>query len=190
MKLHLPKRLLTALLAAFTAISLSTGSTAWGAAETVSSSITWSKDTETKNYQAGDYLTVQGGGVTLTIDGGTITGAATLSLKNNANVIINNDSNVTISRLVTHDSGTGATSESVTLNGGVLNITDSDTGSNNFWTAVLIGHWGGSPSTSLNVNGGQLNVLNGTVQLGFDSAGSMVVTGGTANIKRSVKLSC
>ncbi len=30
MKLHLPKRLLTALLAAFTAISLSTGSTAWG----------------------------------------------------------------------------------------------------------------------------------------------------------------
>lgn len=31
MKLHLPKRLLTALLAAFTAISLSTGSTAWGA---------------------------------------------------------------------------------------------------------------------------------------------------------------
>lgn len=30
MKLHLPKRLLTALLAAFTAISLSTGSNAWG----------------------------------------------------------------------------------------------------------------------------------------------------------------
>ena len=184
MKLHLPKRLLTALLAAFTAISFSTGSNAWGAAETVSSSITWSEATETKNYQAGEYLTVQGNGVTLTIDGGTITGAATLSLKNNANVIINDDSNVTISRLVTHDSGSGGTSESVTLNGGVLNITDSDTGSNNFWTAVLIGHWGSSPSTSLNVNGGQLNVLNGTVQLGFDSAGSMVVTGGTANIKK------
>ena len=183
MKLHLPKRLLTALLAAFTAFSLSTGSAAWGAAETVSSSITWSEDTE-KNYEAGEYLTVQGGGVTLTIDGGTITGAATLSLKNNANVIINDDSNVTISRLVTHDSASGGTSESVTLNGGVLNITDSDTGSYNFWTAVLIGHWGSSPSTSLNVNGGQLNVLNGTVQLGFDSAGSMVVTGGTANIKK------
>ena len=30
MKLHLPKRILTALLAAFTAISLSTGSAAWG----------------------------------------------------------------------------------------------------------------------------------------------------------------
>ena len=186
MKLHLPKRILTALLAAFSAISLSTGSAAWGAAETIEASVTWTSDEDNENhkYARGEYLTVQGDGVTLTIDGETVTGEATLSLKNKANVIITGDSDVTISRLVTHDSNSGGTSESVTLNGGVLNITDSDTGSGNFWTAVLIGHWGDSPSTSLNVNGGQLNVLNGTVQLGFSSAGNMVVTGGTANIKK------
>lgn len=186
MKLHLPKRLLTALLAAFTAISLSTGSAAWGASETIETSVTWTNDENDENhkYEAGDYLTVQGNGTTLTIGGETVTGDAILSLRNNGNVIINKDSNVTISRLVTHDSGSGGTSESVTLNGGVLNITNADTGSGNFWTAVLIGHWGSSPSTSLNVNGGQLNVLNGTVQLGFASAGNLNITGGEANIKK------
>lgn len=96
MKLHLPKRLLTALLAAFTAISLSTGSPAWGLAisgsgtlETITlnagtsytgAKVTYSLNSDGFGVLQGFAPTNSGGNVVLTfeVDNTAVTSGAAL----------------------------------------------------------------------------------------------------------------
>ena len=92
---------------------------------------------------------------------------------------------VSATRLVLNDSGAN-TASFYTLTGGVLNITGTGkTGgvTNNTTTtnAVLIGHWKNGTS-KLTVSGGTLNVTEGFTVISWDSAGTLEVSGGTANL--------
>ena len=198
MKLHLPKFLRNAVLACAASVvavstTVGTATVAGGAfvavlssparaeAETVNSNTTWGSDVS-KTYAAGEYITVEGD-ITLTISGATVSGEGVFELKNSSEVVVEAGSTVNVGRLAIHNSGTNS-DEAFIIKGGTVNFTDADTGSGNFSTAVLIGHWGGSSSSNLTVEGGQLNVLNGTVKLAFSSAGIMNINGGEANIKK------
>ncbi|MGN0835444.1 MAG: beta strand repeat-containing protein [Candidatus Spyradosoma sp.] len=93
---------------------------------------------------------------------------------------------VSATRLVLNDSDAKAASFYI-LTGGVLNITGTEkTGgvTNDTYTttnAVLIGHWPNGTS-KLTVSGGTLNVTEGFTVISWDSAGTLEVSGGTANL--------
>ena len=79
---------------------------------------------------------------------------------------------VTVSQLHLHNNN-NANRETFTITGGVLNVTKADaqaSDSGSGTRAVVLGHWGGGGSSSLNVLGGTVNVNSGYIRIGWDSA--------------------
>ena len=192
MKLHLPKQLFTALLAAITLAApaaLTLGSTAWGADQTLTEDITWDA-TNTTTAGTSDTIFVGSGDggtnkeIKLTIaDGADIT-AHMLALRRGGDVQITGGT-LTLNRLHIHNHNQYTGKELFELSGGVVTVnggddfTNSATGSR---TAITIGHWGGG-SGRLLVSGGTLNSLNGSIYMGYDSSAELEITGGTVNAK-------
>lgn len=122
---------------------------------------------------------------------GTIAGDAEggilLSVQNGANVVVGGGDTVTtmqLNQLRLHDGSTYSTEVFTIKDNAIVNITGNDAGevTNTGRWAVVLGHWHNGTS-KLNVEGGQLNVLNGTIVLGGDSNSEMNITGGVVNAK-------
>ena len=122
MKLHLPKQLFTALLAAITLATpaaLTLGSAAWGAEVEISNQqLTWDANTDFTNYV--DQQLRMTNGTTITMSGG----------------------DRSIEWLRVHDYYS-ETTETFTLSGGTLNVTYADDGNSDSsgGAAVVLGHW-------------------------------------------------
>ncbi len=133
---------------------------------------------------------ITGGGTTNFTGGEIISGTAEspqiLSLQNDAKVVVGDGTNtttMTLGQLRLHDGSTTSTTETFTVNkNAVVTITGGDS-SGTGGSAVVLGHWHNGAS-ELNVAGGQLNVLNGSIRVGYDSAASFSITDGFANVAK------
>jgi len=180
MKLHLPKLLLTAVLAACVAPVV------W--AETITSDTTWS----TTQTITGDVEI--SGDKTLTIaTGAEIDGVGELRLLRNGSgskVSITGGS-ITVNSIDMHTGqeaySNGSGHDVINISGGTLTVNKSDeayVNDYNKWAAVTVGHWGNSSGkASIIMTGGEFNVLNGTVNLGYEAQAVLDISGGTANVK-------
>ena len=130
-----------------------------------------------------------GGGTTNFTGGEIISGTAespqVLSLQNGAKVVVGGGTNtttMTLGQLRLHD-GTSTYTETFTVKGNaVVTITGEDS-SGTGGSAVVLGHWHDGEG-ELKVAGGQLNVLNGSIRIGYDSAASFSITEGSANVAK------
>ena len=149
----------------------------------------------------GTTLTIANSGTTATFSGtanlsqvtlsaGTLTISGNLAVAGKISVckggtVTQSAGTVSATRLVLNDNADQAASF-YTLTGGVFNITGmgktggvtNDTTTTN---AVLIGHWKNGTS-KLTVSEGTLNVTEGFTVISWDSAGTLEVSGGTANL--------
>ena len=114
---------------------------------------------------------------------GDAEGGILLSVQNGANVIVGGGDTVTtmeLKQLRLHDGSTKTTEVFTIKDNAIVNIIGKDAGNGTGDCAVVLGHWHDGTS-KLNVEGGKLNVLNGTIKLGGDSNSEMNITGGTVN---------
>ena len=181
MKLHLPKQLFTALLAAITLATpatLTLGSAAWGVTS-VTTDTTWSGGTSSDADKAG--ITIDGAEAHLKITDGEYKSATEkLELKNAGQFTM---SGGTLNTLQIHvHNANASTTETLTLTGGTINVSKENNSADNA-SAVLIGHWPSGTGKVL-VQGGTLNALNGFVTTGWNSNGILEISGtGVVNAK-------
>lgn len=200
MKLHLPKRLFTALvsslvMAAPMAITLASGAlvfatgSAMGADQQLTENVTWDATNTTTASKEG---TIQVGGadtnrdITLTIIEGANIEVNWMLLRRGGDVNMTGGQ-VTLNKLHIHNhhnDHTAGTTEVFTLSGGELKVNAA----NNFSatgtgdkTPVTIGHWGNGGG-KLVVSGGKLQVHNGSIYMGYDSHATLQITAGEANV--------
>ena len=171
MKLHLPKQLFTALLAALTLAApaaVTLGSAVWG--RDVDGTETWTAENPVSEgadvvVDSGDKLTIESGEHTVHSDSQTIK----MLLKNGGSVTMNGGV-LTLDYLHIHNAKNSNT-EVFTQTGGIVNVTAADdfssqgTGTK---APVTIGHWGDGTG-ELNITGGTFNTLNGSIYMGHDS---------------------
>ena len=172
MKLHLPKRLFTALLTAITLATaptaLTLGSSAWGVTN-IEVNTSWS----------GGDATDKGGisvsnNAELTITDGTYQSeSGKLELKGGGNLTMNGGC-LNVNQIHVHNQA-ASTTETLTLAGGVINVLQEFQTANNNST-VLIGHWPNGLG-KVEVTAGTLNVLGGYTTVGWDSSGILSVSG-------------
>ena len=132
---------------------------------------------------------ITGSGTTNFTGGEIISGTAEspqiLSLQNGAKVVVGGGTNtttMTLGQLRLHD-GTYTSTETFTVKGNaVVTITGADS-SGTGGSAVVLGHWHDGEG-ELKVAGGQLNVLNGSIRIGYDSSASFSITEGSANVAK------
>ena len=101
---------------------------------------------------------------------------------NNGATVTQTAGTVSATRLVLNDSDAQRASF-YALTGGVLNISGDgkQTTSGTADNAILIGHWPNGTS-KLTVSGGVLNATSGITTISWDSAGTLEVSGGEANL--------
>ncbi len=134
-------------------------------------------------------LNVKGGGTNFS-GTGTTTITGNISVSGGATVE-QSAGTVSATRIVLNDSS-AKTASFYTLSGGVLNVTgtgkqdqtvikNSQTEPLTADNAILIGHWNGGTSI-LKVSDGVLNATSGFTTISWDSAGTLTVSGGEANL--------
>ncbi len=196
MKLHLPTRLRQALVATFVAVTtfsttlssstlIATGAVALSFAGTqalaldVTENTTWDADqTIAEDVQLDGDIRVD-----LNAD---VTVQGTLKMKNSAELAVKNGGVLIIDKLDLHNANNGNTEELIIESGATVYINgiDGDPTNNTGWAAATIGHWGGGGTGKVTMQGGELYVLNGTFNLGWDSDAYMEISGGTANLSK------
>ncbi len=151
--------------------------------------VTFSAGSGSEIYGVKPGYVITGSGTTNFTGSSIISGTAEspqiLSVQNGATVVVGGGANtttMTLGQLRLHDGSTTTTETFTIKDKAVVTITaedDSSTGG----SAVVLGHWH-TGTAELQVAGGQLNVLNGSIRMGWDSNSRFSITDGEANVAK------
>lgn len=202
MKLRLPSKLVAAILAAASPVLLQTLSSATlGVAAvaavaghqavgdvSITTNTTWNG--ESTDIPDSGNVSVDGNSAFLTITtnvGNAQQALNEFELKNGGDVTVSGEgTNVYITRLLLHNAKSSNGEIFTIEDGATVNVTKATDSPGYTNAAILIGHWpnGNATNTQLLVNeGGTLNALSGWTHISRDSGASLIIGGGTANLK-------
>ena len=151
--------------------------------------VTFSAGSGNEIYGVKPGYVITGSGTTNFTGSSIISGTAEspqlLSVQNGAEVVVGggkNTTTMTLGQLRLHDGSTTSTETFTIKDNAVVTITAEDA-SGTGGSAVVLGHWHNG-TAKLQVAGGQLNVLNGSIRMGWDSNSIFSITDGEANVAK------
>lgn len=151
--------------------------------------VTFSAGSGSAIYGVNPGYVITGSGTTNFTGSSIISGTAEspqlLSVQNGAKVVVGggkNTTTMTLGQLRLHDGSTTSTETFTIEDNAVVTITAEDA-SGTGGSAVVLGHWHYG-TAELQVAGGQLNVLNGSIRMGWDSNSRFSITDGEANVAK------